>query len=369
AGVYGVLLGLGFTTFILTLAVVALAAISLALGDPALGLVVGIGFGLGRLVPVVVLAATAERRLGVAILEVMAQRPGALRGARAADGLALAGCALLIGATGAHAATRVSGGATDPSASGKFLAWERPGGASFLHSGRVTVELPGRDAAVGGPYAAWHDGDRVTVLRLADQGTVLSRSIPGVGELAVSRSWLAYRRLRPGRGAAIGAIRLPGGGRARKVSASRSASALGRPSLAGNRLAYHVTGARGSTIRLVNLRSRRRRTVARSHGDQLLNPALFRGAIAYVVVARCGQRVVLAHRGRRRTLLRGKPLAGQDPGFDPGHTTQGSMRPCSHPSPTTRMFWTTALTAHWAYVAVLRPGAGSGGATLVRVGY
>ena len=38
AGLYGVLLGLGFTTFILTFAVWALAGVSVALGDPALGL-------------------------------------------------------------------------------------------------------------------------------------------------------------------------------------------------------------------------------------------------------------------------------------------------------------------------------------------
>ena len=37
AGLYGVLLGLGFTTFILTFAVWALAGVSVALGDPALG--------------------------------------------------------------------------------------------------------------------------------------------------------------------------------------------------------------------------------------------------------------------------------------------------------------------------------------------
>ena len=38
AGLYGVLLGLGFTTFILTFAVWALAGVSVALGDPLLGL-------------------------------------------------------------------------------------------------------------------------------------------------------------------------------------------------------------------------------------------------------------------------------------------------------------------------------------------
>ena len=59
AGLYGVLLGLGFTTFILSFAVWALAGVSVALGDPALGLLVGLGFGIGRALPVVVLAPLA----------------------------------------------------------------------------------------------------------------------------------------------------------------------------------------------------------------------------------------------------------------------------------------------------------------------
>src|SRR4051812_12415849 len=53
AGLYGILLGLGFTTFILSFAVWALAGISVALGDPQLGLAIGLGFGVGRALPVV----------------------------------------------------------------------------------------------------------------------------------------------------------------------------------------------------------------------------------------------------------------------------------------------------------------------------
>ena len=56
AGLYGVLLGLGFTTFILTFAVWALAAVSVALGDPQLGAVLGLAFGAGRALPVILLA-------------------------------------------------------------------------------------------------------------------------------------------------------------------------------------------------------------------------------------------------------------------------------------------------------------------------
>ena len=94
AGLYGVLLGLGFTTFILTFAVWALAGVSVALGDPALGRAVGLAFGAGRLLPVVVLAPVggteaAPRRTprwpsGRAILRslraVDARRAGRVRG-------------------------------------------------------------------------------------------------------------------------------------------------------------------------------------------------------------------------------------------------------------------------------------------------
>jgi hypothetical protein len=354
-GLYGVLLGLGFATFVLTLAVVALAMICLALGDPVLGVVVGIGFGLGRLLPVVVLATAAERLLGVRLLELMAERPAALRGARAADGLALAACAVAIGAGDAQAARRISTDATDPSVAGAFLAWEQPGGRSFLHSGRFTVPLPGRDAAVGGPFVAWHDGDRVSVLRLADQRPVLTRVIPGVGDLTVSGRWLAYRRAGQDGGSVIGAVRLPTAGREHRVATSRSASALGRPDLAGDHLAYHVAGGGGSAIRVINLRTGRKRTVVRAREAQLLNPSLLGGAIVYVVAGRCSQLVVLRHHGHTRVLLRGRPLASQDRGFDPGHTPQGSRTPCARPSRTTRMFWTTALAPRWAYVAVIRP--------------
>ena len=63
-GLYGILLGLGFTTFVLTLAVWALAAISVALGDPSLGLTVGLAFGAGRALPVVALAPWIDGRRG-----------------------------------------------------------------------------------------------------------------------------------------------------------------------------------------------------------------------------------------------------------------------------------------------------------------
>jgi hypothetical protein len=96
AGLYGVLLGLGFTTFILTFAVWALAGVCVAVGDPALGLAVGLAFGAGRLLPVVLLAPSVSTAPGAALHAAMAERPQILRSLRAVDALALAACAVVL---------------------------------------------------------------------------------------------------------------------------------------------------------------------------------------------------------------------------------------------------------------------------------
>jgi hypothetical protein len=96
AGLYGVLLGLGFTTFILTFAVWALAGACVAIGDPVLGAAAGLAFGAGRLLPVIVLAPAAATRLGAAAHAAMAERPRILRSLRAVDAVAMAACAVAL---------------------------------------------------------------------------------------------------------------------------------------------------------------------------------------------------------------------------------------------------------------------------------
>ena len=131
AGLYGVLLGLGFTTFVLTFAVWALAGISFVLGDPALGLGVGLAFGIGRALPVIVLAPLADSVAGIRACELMAERPALLRRVRLADGLALLACASVLSTATASARQRVGLG-TDPSAAGPALAWQVPGASGML---------------------------------------------------------------------------------------------------------------------------------------------------------------------------------------------------------------------------------------------
>src|SRR3954469_6128113 len=131
AGLYGILLGLGFTTFILTFAVWALAATAIALGDPHAGLAIGLGFGAGRALPVVALAP----RGGGALHAKMAEQPKILRTLRLADALALTITAAALIASPAHAATSTIAFAfTDPSVDGATLALHRPGATGELRT-------------------------------------------------------------------------------------------------------------------------------------------------------------------------------------------------------------------------------------------
>src|SRR5205814_10625949 len=110
AGLYGVLLGLGFTTFVLTVATWALAGLSLAIGEPWVGAVIGLAFGAGRALPVVLIAPRVDRPAGERLMGAMLERPRLLQALRLGDALGLVLCAIALSATPAFAA-----GSTVPS--------------------------------------------------------------------------------------------------------------------------------------------------------------------------------------------------------------------------------------------------------------
>ncbi|HEY1358436.1 MAG TPA: hypothetical protein VGF21_09035 [Thermoleophilaceae bacterium] len=364
---YGVLLGLGFTTFVFTLSVVALAAISLALGDIGLGLAVGVAFGAGRALPVVALAPAVRTAWGGRAMELMAERPLVLRGFRAADGLALAAAAVALGTGPAWGSRQVASPASDPSVSDGLIAFD-DGRGGVLVGGGHEARLPGGDPALGSHYVAWLGANRIVVFDRSAGRVQVTLAVRGVNAVAVSRRWVAWRA-RTRRGERISAARLPSGRGGRRIRSIRGPGRLGAPDLDGNRLAYSVAGHRGSKIAVVNLRTHRRRTAARSRIRQLLSPSLRGSRLLYVAIGRCGQQLRL-HRGRRtRVLLRGRPLGRTDAGFDRGHTPQGSgTGRCPRRFRITRtMLWTTALGRRYAYVTLLRPASGRGVARIVRV--
>jgi hypothetical protein len=372
ACLYGVLLGLGFTTFVLTFGVWALAAICLALGDPVLGLAVGLGFGLGRALPVALLAPIADSELGVRAVEAMAERPAALRRLRLTESVAMAACALAIGVDRADAAVPVASPGTDPAAGPKALAWDVPGEGWALRTGGRTYRLGGSDPAVGGRRLAWRLGKTVTVTTVAPIRLVRQLRIAGVEKLAVDARWLVYRRRRADGGDTIAARSLRAPRRERVIASVRPPAQLGRPALRGNAVAYHVVQGRRTWIVLVDLPTHHRRTLRRGAGAQVLNPSIAGSRLLYVVIARCRQelRVAGLHGGRSRVLMRIGGPGSRDAGHEPGHTSQGSGGQCPphSPPPSGQMLWTTALYRGAAYVTRLlaRPD-GSTRPTIVRV--
>ena len=92
---YGVLLGLGFTTFVLSFAVWALAGASIALGDPALGSAMGLVFGAGRAIPVI--RGAVRRHARDARTAAMCERPRSCSACAGVDAVALAAVAIALG--------------------------------------------------------------------------------------------------------------------------------------------------------------------------------------------------------------------------------------------------------------------------------
>lgn len=366
AALYGVLLGLGFTTFILTFAVWALAALSVALGDPALGAAIGVGFGLGRLLPVIVLAPVADSERGSRIHAAMAERPAILRTLRALDAVALVACALALGTGPAQAADPVGPpSATDPSAAGDVLAFHVPGaGGALLRGPTVAAEpLPGRFPAVGGPHVAWIDGDTVTVATLDGLTPVAAVAAAGADAVAVSAGWVAWRA-----GSSLRARPLAGGA-TRRVD--RGAD-IGRPSLDGDRLVYHLTTRSRSRLLEANLATGVRQALLTERRALLLNPSRLGEALLFVRSTRTRQLLQLREGGRERTLHSTVPTGRRDAGREPGRRRHryGDRVPAlaERPGPgRTDTLWTTALAPGAAYVTRLRATSSGADAALLRV--
>ncbi len=364
AALYGVLLGLGFTTFILTFAVWALAAFSVALGDPALGLAIGLGFGAGRALPVIALAPIAGRDRGSRVHAAMAERPAILRALRGIDAAALAAVAVALATGPASAAERIAAPGTDPGVTGDVLVYHHPGTGGVLVRDGVAQSLPGRFPAAGGGLVAWTDGATITVATADTLAPVTTIDAPGADALAVSAPWVAWRA-----GEAILARPLAGGD-TRLVAA---ASGIGRPALDGARLVFHRATRTRSSLVEVDLATSVSRVLRRSRGTLLLNPSLLGDTLLYVASTATRQQLRL-RRGATETVLYSiAPTARRDAARETGHGRhrhRGRVPPLpQRPRPgVTETLWTTALSDQAAYVTRLRARRGGGSdSSLLRV--
>jgi hypothetical protein len=340
---YGLLLGAGLTTYVPATAAWALPALSLALGDVAAALAIAVGFAAGRALPVLVLTARGGE-------DVLAERPSGQRLLRVLIAASLL-LALLAGEV--RAASTIASPGGDPTAAGTDVAWRTPGIGGFLSRDGVTTQLPGDYPAIGSTLVAWRTGPEVTVATRDTLEPVLQETLLGVTKLAVSRQWLAYSTATE-----IHVQTLSDPTQNLLVARTARPGTLGRPALGIDLVTFHRTTAQGSSISAVNLQTDGPMRLRFSRDDLLLNPSVQGGQLLYVRISRCSQQLRMGRLrgGRDRVLYQLGPLAGQDAGPVPHHTSQGERLPCpKKPKPTAKMLWTTALSPTDAYVTVLRP--------------
>ncbi len=338
AALYGTLLGLGFTTFVLTFGVWALAAISFAIGQPQIGVLIGLAFGLGRALPVIGLAPFAGRPLGVRAISLMAERPLLYRGFRLGDAALLAVLAAALGTAGTAAAAKVEiKGGADPSVAPFAFAWQAPDGSGFMLRDGAPHPLPGRQPAVGGPYVAVVAGAEINVLDRASLEQVGRITAPGADGLAISGNWLAYRiGRRSGDALAVRRITNPAHpGPVKAISRTGGFAQISRPALDGSLLVFSRNSSFASRLVKRRLGERRNHTILSSRFAGLYNPAVAGARIAYV----------RSSRGRDRLMVRG--LSGRGS----GHAILSRRHRRG-------VIWSTAMTRRRVFFSVLKGSAG-----------
>ena len=332
AALYGVLLGLGFTTFVLTFGVWALAGIALALGEPAAGLAIGFGFGIGRAMPIVALAPFAARPLGRRAITLMAERPGLYRAIRFGDAFALLATAgALIFAGTAQANVKLVKGASDPSVSGPALAYANGAGDSaFVTEGEGPMALPGTDPSIADEFAAVIQGETVRILERPGYAEVESFDAPGVDAVAVSNNWIVYRTRLQGRDKLlVRSVENSGEtGAPKDLAAAGQPDQLSLPSVDGNTLVYSVLTRKSSRIIQASLKKLNRDVVIRSESTQLSNPSVRGTSLLFVRGTRFGWELRLKSLGNSGF---GRVLETRD-----------------------KRIWSTALNASRAYFTMLR---------------
>jgi len=346
AALYGVLLGLAFTTFVLSFGVWALAGASLVLGDPHAGLVIGAAFGIGRSIPVMLVAPIVDSPLGIRCIELMAEQPALYRLFRLGDAVALclAAAALATTATATAARTEVRKGA-DPSAAGKALAFQRLDRTGALRFAGHTYDLPGKDPALGGPYAAviTPGRDRIEILNRYSRALVGSATASNAEAVAISRRRLAYLTLNHDR-YVLRSRRIKDSanpGKPKAIAAASIPSQLGHPSLYGGRVFYVLSRPNSNAIKWRSVRSGDHGTVVKSRTQQLLNPTVVANHVLYVRLFRERQSPQKTNPPRLHQALMVKRLDSH--GF--GHRVYGHGPD--------HLLWTTARSGDRAYVTIL----------------
>lgn len=312
---YGVLLGLGFTTFMLSYGVWALMGVALAIGEPLAGIVLGVAFGVGRALPIVALAPLADRESGRRACDAMALDPRLLRGARLGDALALAAVAAVLaaGSGDAEAARGEVAEGADPSAAASALVYQLRDGTGELRRGDDTkVPLPGGNPATGGPWIAVTRGGAIRVLERSSlqQAGRLNRKADAV---AIAARWLVFRT-RDGNRDIMAAARVNRSGRVGKPKRFARVEAPGQlspPAVDRNVAVFALAKKRQNRLLRQKLRPggpAGKRALVKSRDAAITTPTVKGKRIAYVYTNRKRQTLKLKGlgKGKGRTIYRHK---------------------------------------------------------------
>ena len=350
---YGVLLGLGFTTFVYAVALWALAGIASSSRRPQTGALVGLAFGAGRAVPICCL----RRSRTVAPVAARSTRwrsaPGSCRWSTSRGQPALSWSRPR---RRGHAVPRqLSASGQIRARPGTTVVWTSPTGGVARDEGTAETRSVPAHAAVGGSLIAWRDGETVHVARIADLSAVLDVAVSGVTAVAVSDTWLVTRA-----GNALDARSIADPQTVVRVATTKSPAQLGRPALDGDLVVYHVATPRLSTIVVFDLATAKRRTVRKSKTSLLTNPSLLGGELLYDRQTSRAQLVELGpldEGAHDRAVYRLTAPSVHDAGHEPGYSRHTRNVP---PRTAKWRLWTTALSGTQAYVTLLpRAGAAS----------
>jgi hypothetical protein len=341
---YGIGLGLGFLTFqpVATFWVACAAAV--ALGKPLAAGLCFAAYGAGRALM------TAWPRHGqpdpTAAVEGLARRRRLLLFGNVGALLVCAG--LLAAAPAAGATVQTLGAGLDPAAAGTVLGRARmdSGSSNVLLEPRgetpIAVSRAGAPA-VDGRFLAYEDVQGVEVIDWRTRDLVarvdgqVAKPALDWPLLAFVRTDSTYKRL------VVADFTDPTSPVERVITRISAVNDLGRPSLAGGRIAWHKVTATSSRIYAQVLATGRRSAIARSSVFVLVNPSI------------SSRRIVWVRQNSRSCALLMRRWAS--PAVKRIYRTTG----------TTRLLWTTALTGRTAYVT--RWSLGTGASTLVRVNF
>ncbi len=282
---------------------------------------------------------------------------------------------LALGGVPASAAapTLLTSNGTDPSTVSGSIAWQLPGGANGLvvHDGGVAQPLPGTDPAIGPDTIVWRAGEQLVVAERFTLRERLRIAAPGAEEPAVSARWLVWRAREPG-GDVLRVLDLRAAGQPpADIRRMRAPDRIGRPSIEGDRVVFHVAQRSVSRIEEIYLPSRRRATLRTGrNGAQLLNPSQQGGMLLYVRSSFEHQQVMIGPRrargrrggGRDESLLTMHPTVRRDAGHEPGRKRhdegypggRAPKAPRRAPAGVTVTLWSTALAPDAAYVSRIR---------------